>query len=326
MKTKLLPQTPAAIFILIVSLAASAQPVPQINPATGLPVRAGRPTPVLNPATGVPAPVATPAPAFDSTTGLPIAAQATPDEPQWIDLGWPDPNIVLTNISYDNLPVSEVAKNLRERFKNNFDVLPMPHTFDNDWGTQIAIQLQMNNVKASDVFNAMNLVFENDRTPVRWELKMNVNRPIALLRVLPEATPQPESPQPRPAETHRMVIFIGNLLGDGRSGGMTMDQIMRTINDVWPADLGKSGDIIRFHQDAQLLVVNGTRDQIDFLQQTLTALRQKANAEVVNSINSGMRFGGRGGFSPGFGGGGRVGGSGGVSQPTNGQNTNNVGD
>jgi len=264
MKTKLQLRTSAAIFILIASIAAVlAQPAPGNSP-------------VLNPATGLPAPGG--APTVDPTTGLTVAASATPAEPQWIDSNWRDPDTVLTNLFYDNLPVSEVAKNLREKFKNDFDILPMPSTYGQDWGNQISIQLQLRNVKASEIFNAMNLVFENDQTPVRWELKWTGRRPIVQLRVLPETAPQPEPPQPKPAETHRMVFFVGNLLGDEKSGGMTMEQIIKTISNVWPADFGRPEGVIQFHEQAQLLVVNGTREQIDFIQQILSALRQKVNA------------------------------------------------
>lgn len=267
MKTKLLFQTPAAILILIASLAlAPAQPQPPrgpvINPATGLPFAAG-------------------APAIDPATGL--LAQPQP-EPQWIDSNWRDPDTVLTNLSYDNLPVSEVAKNLREKFKNDFDILPMPTAYGQDWGNQISIQLQLSNVKASEIFNAMNLVFENDRTPVRWELKWTGRRPIVQLRVLPEGAPLPFPPQPAPPETHRMVYFVGNLLGDEKSGGMTMEQIVKTISDVWPADFGRPDGVIQFHQEAQLIVVNGTRDQLEFIQQILSALRQKVNAANSQSL------------------------------------------
>jgi hypothetical protein len=287
MNIKLLLQTPAAIFLLVASLAASAQPAPQLDPATGLAVRAGRqPSPVFNPATGLPVQSLAPAPVFDPATGLPIAPAAVA-EPQWIDPSWTDPNIVLTNVSYNGLPLSEVARDLRERFKNHFDILPMPRTFDRDWGSDITIQLQLKNVKASEVFNAMNLVFDNDHTPVRWELKMNGNRPVALLRVLPEGAPQPFPPQAMPAETHRMVIYIGNLIGDEKSGGLDMKQIFNTILTVWPTDFGKLDGVIQFHEQAQLIVVNGTREQIDFIQQTLKALQQKANADSLKKMNAG---------------------------------------
>ena len=284
MKSKLQIQTPAAILFLIISLAsAPAQPAPPsapaVNPTTGLPAAAGG------------------APAIDPTTGLPV----TPPAPQWIDPNWSDPNIVLTNVVYDNIPLSEVARDLRERFKerfkdrfsnDNFDFLPMPKTFGKDWGGE-TIQLQLKNVRASDIFNAMNLIFENDRTPLRWELKQSVtpahhvNRWV-LLRVLPEAAPK-DVPQTKPPETHRMVYFVGNLLGDEKSGGMTMAQIANTILKIWPADLGKLAEIIQFHEDAQLLVVNGTREQLEFINQTLVALGQKAVVETNKRISADLQ-------------------------------------
>ncbi len=243
------------MFLLVPATLAWAQPAsprpPAIDPATGLPVGAAAPT------------------SFDPATGLPVA-------PSWIDPKWNDPELVLTNVSYDALPLNEVAKQLREQFKDFFDILPMPHTFGQDWGADIFIQLQMRNVHASEIFNAMNLIFENDRTPVRWELKSGGGRPTVLLRVLPQVVPQSEPPQPPAPETHRMVYFVGNLLGDEKSGGMTMDQLVKTILEIWPADLGNAKDVIQFHNDAQLIVANGTRSQLDFIQQTLQALGRKA--------------------------------------------------
>ncbi len=124
----------------------------------------------------------------------------------------------------------------------------------------------------------MNLVFENDRTPLRWELKPAAGaRPLVLLRVLPEAAPQP-TPGTRPAETHRSVYFVGDLIGGGKSGGMTMDKIVKTISDVWPPELGNPDGVIKFHEEAQLLVVNGTPAQLEFVHETLEALQQKVES------------------------------------------------
>lgn len=256
MKSKL--QIPAAILFLLVSLAAApAQPsAPVINPATGLPAPGGMPI-------------------LDPTTGLPVP----PPVPQWIDPNWPDPGIILTNVNYDDLPLSEVVKQLCEKFKNQFDVLPMPAS-DTDWGG-VPMRLQLHNVKASEIFTAMNLVFENNRQPVRWELKFVGNRPVAQLRLLPEANLQ--------SETHRMVYFVGNLLGDEKSGGMTMEQIVKTISEVWPADFGKPDGVIQFHLEAQLLVVNGTREQIEFVHQTLAALELKAQLEKNKRIEADLK-------------------------------------
>jgi hypothetical protein len=240
--------------------------------------------------------------AIDPTTGQPTAS---PTE-QWIDPAWPD-NMQLTNVSYDGVPVSEVARDLRTRFKEQFDVL-LPHSAPEksvnpftgealeavEW-TATPIRLQMRNVSSIDIFNAMNLMFENDKTPLRWQLKINGTRGIAILRIL--AIPNPNADAPK--DVQRRVYFVGNLIGDEKNGGMTMEQIIKTVTDVWKmADAsGKgvttsargveiSGGTIQFHKDAQLLVVTGTVSQIDFMEQTLKALEQKVNQGKIAQVKN----------------------------------------
>ncbi|HEX4350800.1 MAG TPA: hypothetical protein VH251_10445, partial [Verrucomicrobiae bacterium] len=123
--------------------------------------------------------------------------------------------------------------------------------------------------------------------PLRWELKpAQGGRPLVLLRVLPDAAPQPAS-QTKPEETHRMVFFVGNLISDDKSGGMTMNQLVDAIQKAWPEDLGKAAGVIQFHAEAQLLVANGTREQNDFIQQMLSALRQKAQWDSFKQDSAG---------------------------------------
>ena len=248
-----------------------------INPATGLPVSAGQPA------------MAT----FDPTTGQPIA----PAVPEWKDPNWKDPDITLTNVAFDNIPLSEVAKYLTDHFKEQFDVLlpdqpggiayvngqTVQIAWQHDWRSE-GVNLRLKNVTASEIFSAMNLLFENNRTPLRWELKMNGHRQIALLRVLIDPTPQVDFTAPLPGqEKQRRVYFVGNLIGDDKNPGMTMEQIIKTVTDVWEmADA--SGGSIKFHKDAQLLVVTGTQGQIDFMEQTLKALEQKTDRERVERV------------------------------------------
>src|SRR3954470_17081283 len=94
MKSILRLKTLAVIFCLTLSSSAT---LAQMNPMGG----------VLG-ASGI-----------DPATGLPAAA-AMPD---WKDPNWKDPDIILTNVFYDNLPLSEIAGNLRGQFKEQFDVL-----------------------------------------------------------------------------------------------------------------------------------------------------------------------------------------------------------
>ena len=256
MKSKLYLQSLAAIFFLTVSLgAAPAQKGPGASSAV------------------------------DPNTGLPITMLQP--APQWMDPNWKDPDIVLTNVFYDGLPLSEVAHLLREGFKDSFDVLANGNSdFDS---SAVIIRLQLKNVTASEVFNAMNLLFENDRAPLRWELKLNGKRPTALLRVLAEPSPKNRPlaifdpatglPVPPPVpEPKRMVYFVGDLIGDAKSGGMTMEQIVKTVEEIWDMTYHEPG-VVQFHKDAQLLIVSGTPDQIAFVQQTLGALRVKVQLD-----------------------------------------------
>ena len=58
------------------------------------------------------------------------------------------------------------------------DGLPNVAAHDDDWLSTSRFHLQLRNVTASEVFNAMNLLFENNHTPLRWELKLNGRRQI----------------------------------------------------------------------------------------------------------------------------------------------------
>lgn len=223
--------------------------------------------------------------AFDPTTGLPISPG-----PTWKDTNWQDPDIILTNVSYDNLPLAEIGRDLRDRFKAQFDVLlPAPTSGENslnrltglpvpatDW-TQTEVQMRLKDVTASEVFSAMNLIFENDKTPLQWELKVNGHRQVALLRVLVDRNPQFPSQK---REEVRKIYYVGDLIGDADSGGLTMEQITKTVTDVWRMADAEGGKL-QFHNEAQLLVFTGTRDQIDFMEQTLAALRQKHDAKRI---------------------------------------------
>ena len=216
-------------------------------------------------------------PTIDPTTGLPVPAQ-------WKDPNWKDPDKVLADVSYDALPLAEVARNLREQFKDAFDVL-IPNTWQNpnnpaasiDAGAT-PIKMQLKNVTASEVFNAMNVVFEIENTPLRWELQMNGKRPTAVIRVLQGmmlAGFQPPPPEP----PRRMIYFVGDLVGDEKNAGMPVEKLLKTVEEIYQLSYGASSGALRFHKEAQLLIVTGSVDQVEFVQQTLAALRDKADLE-----------------------------------------------
>jgi hypothetical protein len=214
---------------------------------------------------------------IDPATGLPIPQPLV--QPRLLDKSWNEPDIVLTNIVYGDLSLAEVVMDLRERFKDHFDILPLSR--DQDWGFKV--DLRLNRVRASEVFNAMNMVFENDRAPFRWEYGMNGTRPTAMLRVLPEAgansTPPPEPP---PAPKRPMVFFVGNLVGDAKEGGMTMNGLTRTLSEV--SRMAYGDDVsLSFHDGAQIVVVKGTEEQIAFVGDTLQALKLKEQERLLKA-------------------------------------------
>lgn len=217
---------------------------------------------------------------IDPNTGLPVAQE-------WKDNDWTDPDITLTNVNYVGVPLSEVAHELSEQFSNEFDILlpqgygSRPNAGNNvDWlSTQVYLKLK--NVRASEIFGAMNLVFDNDRTPLVWELKMNGSRRTALLRVQedPKGMGMPDKPQ------FKHVFFVGDLIGDTNSGAMSMQDVLQTVQDVWKTAYG-TDENIQFHERAQIIIVTGSMEEIAFVQETLQALEHKVS---IDKLKAGMK-------------------------------------
>jgi hypothetical protein len=263
MKSRLTTETPVLLLFAIT-----------LTLLTAWVARAADNPPAAKPVRNLPAP-----PAIDPNTGLPLP-------PPRIDPNWKDPDKVLPEVVYDALPLGAVVEHLRQEFKGAFDIL-IPNGWQDPNNSQltadpqaITIKMQLKHVTASEVFNAMNLLFETENSPYRWELKLNGNRSIAILRVLPELLHFPDPPRPAPP-TARMVYFVGDLIGDDISGGMTMERLVKTVSDVYEMSFAHNNakNVLQFHKDAQLVIVTGTSDEIGFVQQTLSALRAKMQAE-----------------------------------------------
>lgn len=236
---------------LLLFLAAGPVPAGPVDPTTGLPL----PGPAFGP--------------IDPQTGLPVAQELI--SPDWVD-----PDITLTNVDYIGLPATEVVRNLREAFKNSFDIIITPAWTKPDGEVadpltdpqSVVINLQMKNVTASELFRAMNLLLEAEKSPFRWHLLVNGKRPLVLFKVSPELLP---NTGPAPAEKQLMVSYVGDLIGDG---GMTMKEITDTLTDVNAKGFG--GDIyIAFHEETQMVIVKGTGEQIALIHNALDALKQK---------------------------------------------------
>ena len=203
---------------------------------------------------------------------------------EWKHADWKDPDQTIAELTYDNLPLAEVVHLLKSRFTNYFDVV-MPESFSTtpsalapDGRTipaeatevsSISVKLQLKNVTASEIFNALNLKFDLDKLPLRWELLVNGRRPTAVLRVL--EVPRTESVT-KPSETRSRAVFY---VGDAVDSRMPIDKVLGTIAEI--ADRSKHADFqISIHKDAELIVVSGTREDVDLIRETLAALKQKA--------------------------------------------------
>ena len=204
---------------------------------------------------------------------------------------------MLPEFRCDSIPVSQVAEALRRDFKNAFDVL-IPSSWQNRLDPSMSVEdpgstpirLELRNVSASEIFNAMNMMFEAENTPYRWELRLNGSRPMAKLRVLPELLPT-APPPPNPPPITRMVHFVGDLL-EGEPSGTAMEDLVRTVSDIYQKAYGSPKSVIQFHKDAQLLIVSGTKEQIGFVQLTLSALREKSRFKQASppKANPGVRL------------------------------------
>ncbi len=294
MKSKLRLRISAGlIFLLFSHGTAPAQnapsPLPPVAPKAPDAAIMQRRLSAGNPAAGSPSGESRAVRAFDldPRTGLP-AAEPQPER-QWIEPAWVDPEITLTNVAYDEIPMSDVANDLRVRFKNAFDILISPRWTDPTRKLidpeMCQIKLQLRNVTASEVFRAMNLLLEAQNAPLRWQLTVNGSRPIALLRVAPELLTPENSLDPSAGEPKKpMVFFVGDLIGDEKSGKMPMSQLNGILSEIiqmaYPGgDLG-----LGFHNDAQLVIVRATDQQIGFVQSAIAALRQKALSSADRKI------------------------------------------
>jgi hypothetical protein len=133
-------------------------------------------------------------------------------------------------------------------------------------------------VKAGEIFSAMNLQFELNGGPLRWELTLNGSRPTAILRNLPRLG----SP---PATQVRKVFFVGDML-DEYSGANDAEKL-HEISDILVRAMGDAGmDVgkINNYPEGQLLIVSGTPEQADFAEQTLRALKEKAEFEKAHPV------------------------------------------
>jgi len=131
----------------------------------------------------------------------------------------------------------------------------------------------------------MNLMFEAENAPQRWELLYNGKRPTVVFRYLPElqSVTQPARPLDVPKKERR-IVFAGDLIGDAKPGGIALEQIAKTVLDVCGLALDRPAsqlsDLLKVHKEAQLFIITGTQEEIKVVTDALSALSQKLRLET----------------------------------------------
>ena len=188
------------------------------------------------------------------------------------------------------LPLNEIAKKIVLQFKNQFDLI-LPSDFD---PATIMVKLELKNVNAIEIFNAMNMYFDTGNIPAHWKLTLNGSRPTAILEIkkLP-VTPAP--PSVEPARKHT-VFSIAELLymdnqPDKRAAWITA-QVSGVLYDIqkpghppanesMPGGLLTQGTAIQIHKEAGLLVFTGTAEESELVHSTLEALKQTETQQIL---------------------------------------------
>ena len=189
--------------------------------------------------------------------------------------------------TFDGLPLSEVTLSLQEQTKHQFDVL-IPHGVflhmpppggaptEPENPSDFPIKLRLKDVSIIEVFQAMNMLFEIEKCPCRWELIMNGHRPVAVLRP-PEIEPPPAVPAAADSVGHT-VAYVGNLLGTPDVGRTSPDALCETLEQTAKQTFPNSSTIkVQFHRGAELVVLSGTDEELRVMNDVLRALKERVN-------------------------------------------------
>jgi hypothetical protein len=173
-----------------------------------------------------------------------------------------------------------VVGELRKQTQDGFDVLlpnpgpdptpsapidpttgqPPPGPEPVGWSDEI-IRFSLKNVTVCEIFNAMNLQFQLNKRPLRWDLALNGTRPIEVLRVLDR--PEPGlTPVAAREERIRTVIYVGDMLEKHSPAGMTLEGLRATLLKVdSTTGGGQLPLVLSTFEPGDLLVVQGTADR-----------------------------------------------------------------
>jgi len=196
--------------------------------------------------------------------------------------------------AFNGMPLDEVAQRIVNIFKNQFDlILPA----DSDLST-IPVKLELKNVNAIEIFNALNIYFETGNIPAHWKLTLNGSRPTALLEMK-----KPKETAPAEPERKHTVFSIADILYSNgpKVPPERVDETMEAVNAVLqdiqkpntPAVNTPGGPQLKIHMQAGILVFTGTSEETELVRSTLQALTQTAAqqkiAEMTHTALEGLK-------------------------------------
>jgi len=199
-------------------------------------------------------------------------------------------------VSIEGVPVNEVAKSLATTFKNQFDLILPP---EDSPSAAARPQMRLKDVRAAEIFNAMNLYFQANKIPAQWTLMLNGNRPTAVLAVLHLAKPPGDAAPTGETERKRSVFSIADIFyvpGEPSipvNSQWLTDVIVMVLRDTQepghPAVNAPGGPNIQIHQGAGLLVFTGTVEETELVRSTLEALKQNALTDAKRKAETEQR-------------------------------------
>jgi hypothetical protein len=196
----------------------------------------------------------------------------------WLAIGPPQQDMEM-----DKAPLNQVAQGTAGAFDHQFDLILPPDEPER----AITVQMRLKDVRAIEVFNAMNLYFQAQKIEARWSLTLNGTRPTAILTVLPPAKP-PVAATP-PAETEKIaptvfsimeILSLNSEAGDKQPTDSLADAIAAVLDDTKKPGRAKvntpGGPMLKMHAQAGILVFSGTWEETELVRSTLAALKDAA--------------------------------------------------
>ncbi|MGD1084084.1 MAG: hypothetical protein ABSA47_04935 [Verrucomicrobiota bacterium] len=207
----------------------------------------------------------------------------------WSSIGPRQAEVVI-----EGTALNEVAWNTARTFQNQFDLILPPA--EPDLST-MAVQMRLKDVRAIEMFNAMNLYFEAQKLPARWKLTLNGNRPTAILGMeKPQAAATPLAGAEKTGDTVFPIPDILCASGadlDKQSAYDLEDTIAAALDDLRKPGHAKAnapgGPVIKVHAQAGILVFNGTWEETELVRSTLQALKDTAQERKATALDRDLR-------------------------------------